>query len=106
MDRGSELWQRLASRRTRGMGALQLRQVGLGRLVWLDVDRLRELGLGAVSLWPLVQRSRVRRLALVSGRARRAALLVSGAGIVLRFWRGNRIRLRLRQRRLGGAGAL
>ena len=49
-----ELRQCLASRRSRRLGPVQLRPLGLGRLVWLDLDRMRVLGLGPVSLWTLV----------------------------------------------------
>ena len=52
----------------------------------MDLGQLRTLGLGAVSLRPLVLARRL-RVALVSGRDGRAALLVAGAGGVLRIRR-------------------
>ena len=67
-----------------GLGSVSGRPLGLGRLVWLDVGELRSLGLGALSLRPLVLSARL-WLGLVSRADRRPALLVAGAGRILRF---------------------
>ena len=80
------------------------RPLGLGRLLWLDLGELRPLGLGAVSLWPLVLCGTV-WLVLVSGWIR-ASLLVARAGGILWIWAGGRRRIRIWEYRLGGAGAL
>src|SRR5690242_12168827 len=58
----------------------------MDRLLWLDLGGRRALGLGAVSLRPLVL-GRGIRLVLVSGTALRASLLESGAGGLLRLRR-------------------
>ena len=39
----------------RGLGAVPRGPLGLGRLVWMDLGQRRSVGLGAVSLRPLVQ---------------------------------------------------
>src|SRR5579863_9592111 len=79
--------------------------MGLGGLVWMDVGGLRSVGLGAVPLRALVQPCGL-WMAVVSRRNRGAALLVAGSGGVLRIWRRVRVWIRIRQRRLGCAGAL
>ena len=52
----------------RGLGALSRRPLGVGRLLWLDVGELRSVGLGALSLWPLV----LQRAATADGAGGRA----------------------------------
>ena len=46
--------QRLASERWTRLGALPVRPLGLGGLVWLDLGERRPLGLGSLPLRPLV----------------------------------------------------
>src|ERR1041385_4838120 len=101
---GSRLRLRMAADGGGRLGALSLRPLGVGRLVWVDLGQLRSVGLGAVSLRALVPWEP--RLVLVSGRDRRAALLVARAGRLDRIRRRRRIWIRLPQYRLGTAGAL
>ena len=66
------------------LGSLPLRRVALHRLLRLDLGQPRALGLGSLSLRPLVP-SRDLRLGLVSGRILQPSLLASRAGCFLRL---------------------
>ena len=87
------------------LGAVSRRPVGVAGLVWLDVGEQRPVGVGALPLWPLVLGYGL-RLVLVSGRDRRAPLLVPGAGRILWFRPRHRGGIRIREYRLGAAWAL
>src|ERR1039457_987510 len=90
-----------------GLVALSLWPLGLGRLVWMGLGEFRFLGLGTVSLWPLVPGCGL-RLVLVPRRVRHAPLLVAGAGWVLRIRPRSRLwrRIWVREYRMGAAGSL
>jgi hypothetical protein len=91
----------------RQVGALPLRPLGLGGLVWVELDQLRPVGLGAVSLRPMVPSRQ--SLVLVARRLRRAPLLAARAGRLFRLGPRRvrfRRRLRLRARGMGAAGAV
>ena len=51
----------------RRLGALSRRPLGLGRLLRLDLGELRSVGLGSLSLRPLVLQRGLRRMVLVAG---------------------------------------
>src|ERR1017187_10443340 len=75
----------MASHRGRRLGSLPVRSLGLRRLVWLDLGQLRPLGLGSLSLRPLVPRRL--RLGLVPRFDHLPPLLVARASRLLRVWR-------------------
>ena len=87
-----------------GLGTVPIGTLGVGGLVWVDLGQLRSVGLGALSLRPLVLQCR--RVVVVSGRHRPPPLLVACARGILRFRTGSRCRLRLRKRGLGAVGSL
>src|SRR5580658_2452680 len=97
------LWPGLEPLSGSRLGAVPERALGLGRLLWLDLGEFRPLGLGAVSLWPMVLCGAV-WMVLVSRRFR-TALLVAGHGRFFRIRAGRGRGFRLREYRLGGAGA-
>src|SRR3954464_1247914 len=78
MDGRRAVWARVEADRGgwRRLGTVSPRPLGVGRLVWVDVGQLRPVGLGTVSLWPLVLGHGF-RLVLVSGRIGPPSLLVA-----------------------------
>src|ERR1700690_4145515 len=82
--------------RRSGLGSVPGRKLDLAGLLRLELGRLGAVGLGAVSLWPLVQPPGI-RVVLVSGTALQPLLLAARPGGVLRLWawsgRGRRVRL-------------
>ena len=78
--------------------------LGLGKLLRLDLDQCRPVGMGSVPLWELV--SRGQRLVLVPGCNLPPVFLAPGSGGIFRLWRPRRHWVWVRKYRLGSAGAL
>src|SRR5579885_3635670 len=105
----SDLWLCVEAHCGSGLGPVPLRPLDMDRLLRLDMGKLRSVGLGAISLRPLVFCSAV-WLVLVAGGIRRPPLLASRAGGIFRLgrlWRDQRrVRLRVGTRWVGAASAL
>src|SRR5271165_6290254 len=90
LDQRSTVRRGMAANGSRSrLGALSCRAVGMGRLLWLDLGERGSLGMGSVSLWPMVLR--VGRMVLVSRTGLRAALLGACASGLFRLWGIRRI---------------
>src|ERR1700722_20198832 len=103
----SRLWPGLGANGRSRLGSLSSWPLGMGRLLWLDLDQWRPLGLGSLSLRPVVQRTL--RLGVVAGRDLWSLLLEAGASWFLRMgrtWIWRRFWIRIRQCRLGCAGSV
>src|SRR5262245_16298020 len=103
MDQRSAIRRRVGSPGGRGLGPVSLRALGVDGFLWMDVGRMRALGMGSVSLRQLVPG--LLRLGLVPGADSHAALLEARAGRLLWVGRIRRVQLWFRQRGMGTPGS-
>src|SRR5580765_7151976 len=82
----SGLWQCLAALSTGYLGAISDRKMGLGTILRLDMGFLRTMGMGAVSLWPVVLLRQQLVLVAWTSLCGLSSSVVSSVCLLCRLW--------------------